>query len=135
MNPTLVALTGFALWTGLLVFGLAIFRVTYALRTGKGLNTFLPSGSDVEGLGQRWTRAHLNALEFLPILGAVALSAMAVGKTAITDPTAMVVLYTRVGQSVVHMIGTSVPLVLIRATLFVVQLVLVLWWAIQLIRS
>ena len=129
MSPTLIALTGFALWTGLLVFGLANFRVSYALRTGKGLNTFRPGGDDVEGLGQRWTRAHLNCLEFLPIFGAVALSAMAAGKTAITDPTAMIVLYARIGQSIVHMIGTSVPLVLIRATLFVVQLALVLWWA------
>jgi uncharacterized MAPEG superfamily protein len=135
MSATLVALVAFATWSGLLVFGLANLRVAISMRTNKPVNTFAPSGEDLEGLGQRWTRVHLNCLEFLPIFGAVALSAVAAGKTAVTDPLAMVVLYARIGQSAVHLIGTSVPLVLARATLFVVQLLIVLWWAVQLLTG
>lgn len=135
MSATLVALVGFAAWTGLLVAGLASFRVAIAMRTKKPVNTFSPSGEDLEGLGRRWTRVHLNCLEFLPIFAAVALAAVAAGKTAVTDPLAMVVLYARFAQSTVHLIGVSIPLVLTRATLFVVQLAIVLWWAFQLLTG
>ena len=61
------------------------------------------------------------------------LSAAVSGNGSITDPWAMILLYARVGQSVVHMIGTSVPLVLIRATLFVVQLVILAIWSYKLL--
>lgn len=135
MSATLIALVGFAAWTGLLVFGLANLRVLTSTRTQKPINTFSPSGDDLEGLGQRWTRVHLNCVEFLPVFGAVALSAIVSGNAAVTDPLAMVVLYARFGQSIVHLIGTSVPLVLARATLFVVQLVIVLWWAFRLLTG
>ena len=135
MSATLIALVAFAAWTGLLVFGLANLRIAISARTKKPLNSYSPSGDDLEGLGQRWTRVHLNCVEFLPIFGAVALAAIAAGKTAVTDPLAMVVLYARIAQSAVHLIGTSVPLVFARATLFVVQLAIVLWWAFQLLAG
>ena len=89
MTPTLVALVGFATWTTLLVFGLAGLRIVHAQRTGKEVNSFSADGSDLEGLGQRWTRVHLNCLEFLPIAGAVGLAAVVSGQAAITNPLAM----------------------------------------------
>ena len=129
MSPTLTALVAFAVWSGLLVFGLANYRILDAQRTKKDVNTFKPDGSDLEGLGQRWTRAHLNCLEFLPIAATVGLAAVVSGKAAVTDPLAMVLLYLRIGQSVVHLISTAVPFVMIRAVLFVGQLVIVLYWS------
>jgi len=129
MSPTLVALVAFATWTALLVFGLAGLRVLIAQRTKKDLNSFLPDGSDLEGLGQRWTRAHLNCLEFLPIFGAVTLAAVTSGHAAVTDGLAMAAFYLRLGQSLVHLVSTSVPFVLIRATLFVGQVLIVLHWS------
>jgi uncharacterized MAPEG superfamily protein len=129
MSPTLTALVAFAVWSGLLVFGLANYRILYAQRTKKDVNTFKPDGSDLEGLGQRWTRAHLNCLEFLPIAATVGLAAVVSGKAAVTDPLAMVLLYLRIGQSVVHLISTAVPFVMIRAVLFVGQLGIVLYWS------
>jgi len=128
MSPTLTALVAFAAWTTLLVFGLANFRILHAQRTKKAVNTFTADGSDLQGLGQRWTRAHLNCLEFLPIAATVGLVAVAAGKASVTDPLAMVLFYLRIGQSVVHLISTSVPFVLIRATLFVGQIAIVLYW-------
>ena len=135
MSPTLSALVAFAVWTGLLVFGLANLRIFIARSQGKELNTFRPDGTDLEGLGNRWTRAHLNCLEFLPIFGVVALSAVASGNAAVTDGLAWVVFYLRLGQSVAHMVSTSTPFVLIRAMLFVGQLLIVLNWARQLLMS
>jgi uncharacterized MAPEG superfamily protein len=135
MSPTLTALVAFAVWTALLVFGLANLRVLYARRTNKVLNSFSPDGSDLDGLGQRWTRAHLNCVEFLPVAATVGLAAVATGNAAVTDPLAMVLLYLRIAQSVVHLISTAVPFVMIRATLFVGQLAIVLYWSYGLLTS
>jgi uncharacterized MAPEG superfamily protein len=135
MSPTLHALVAFATWTVLLVFSLAGLRVVIARRTNKELNTFRADGSDLEGLGQRWTRAHLNCLEFLPIFGAVALTAVVSGHSAVTDGLAMVVFYLRLGQSVVHLISTSVPFVMLRAALFAAQVLIVLNWCRILLTS
>jgi uncharacterized MAPEG superfamily protein len=135
MSPTLTALVAFAAWSALLVFGLANLRIVTARRTQKALNSFAPDGSDLEGLGQRWTRAHLNCLEFLPIAATVGLAAVVTGNAAVTDPLAMVLLTLRIGQSLVHLISTAVPFVLIRATLFVGQLAIVLYWSYGLLSS
>ena len=133
MTASLVALCLFAGWTILLVVTLAGFRAYYSNSSNKPLNTFAPDGADVGGLGQRLTRAHLNCLELLPVVGAVILSAAVAGRSAVTDPLAMPLLYARVAQSVVHLISTSVAMVLLRATLFVVQLAIVASWIYRLV--
>ncbi|HEX2485859.1 MAG TPA: MAPEG family protein [Myxococcota bacterium] len=133
MTPSLVALCLFAGWTILLVASLAGYRAYYSSGSGKALNTFAPDGSDVGGLGQRLARAHLNCLELLPVVAAVILAAAVAGRSAVTDPLAMPLLYARLGQSVVHLISISVPMVLLRATLFVVQLGIVASWIYRLV--
>lgn len=135
MSSSLIALCGFAAWTMLLVFVLANARAVVSMTSGKELNSFSPSGDDLEGFVQRLTRAHLNCLEFLPIFGALILTAAVAGRGVVTDGLAMWALYARLGQSIVHMIGTSVPLVLIRALLFVAQLVIAAWWVYQLLTG
>jgi uncharacterized MAPEG superfamily protein len=132
MTPSLVALCLFAGWTLLLVVSLALFRGAFSSSAGKALNTFSPDGTDVGGIGQRLTRAHLNCVETLPVVGAVILAAAVAGRSAVTDPLAMPLLYARLGQSAVHLLSTSVPMVLLRATLFVVQLAIVASWIFQL---
>lgn len=130
MAPSLVALCGFAAWTILLVFLVAGYRALFGARTGKALNTFAPDGSDVDALGRRLTRAHLNCVENLPIVGAVILSAAVAGRAEVTDGLAMPLLFARIAQSSVHIVSTALPMVMLRATLFVVQLaILVIWLA------
>ena len=133
MTPSLVALCLFAGWTVLLVTLLASYRGLFASRLGKALNSFAPDGTDVPGFGQRLTRAHLNCLEFLPVAGAVILSAAVAGRGDVTDPLAMPLLYARLGQSAVHLISTSLPMVLIRATLLLVQIAIVASWILRLV--
>lgn len=133
MTPSLVALCLFAGWTLLLVVSLALYRGASSRSSGKALNTFAPDGTDVGGFGQRLTRAHLNCVEFLPALGAVILAAAVAGRSAVTDPLAMPLLYARLAQSAVHLASTSVPMVLLRATLFVVQVAIVASWILQLV--
>jgi uncharacterized MAPEG superfamily protein len=133
VTTSLVALCLFAGWTVLLVASLALFRGLFATRAGKALNSFSPDGTDVVGFGQRLTRAHLNCLEFLPVAGAVILSAAVAGRGEVTDPLAMPLLYARLGQSTVHLISTSVPMVMIRAALLVVQIAIVASWIFRLV--
>jgi len=129
MTPTLSALVAFAAWTALLVLSLAGLRGLTSQRTGKALNSFRPDGSDLPGLGERWTRAHLNCIEFLPVFAAVGLAAVVSGRSEVTDGLAWVVFGLRVGQSVVHLISTSVPFVMVRAGLFTGQMLIALYWA------
>jgi uncharacterized MAPEG superfamily protein len=133
VTTSLVALCLFAGWTVLLVTSVALFRGLFSSRSGKAVNTFSPDGTDVGGFGQRLTRAHLNCVEFLPVAAAVILSAAVAGRGEVTDPLAMPLLYARLGQSIVHLISISVPMVLIRATLLVVQIAIVASWIFRLV--
>ena len=128
MTPSLVALCLFAGWTILLVVSLAGYRVITSQRTGKAVNSFAPGGTDLDAFGQRLTRAHLNCLELLPVVASVILAAAVAGRSDVTDGLAMPLLYARLAQSAVHLASTSAPAVLVRATLFVVQLVIVGIW-------
>jgi uncharacterized MAPEG superfamily protein len=132
VSTSLVALCLFAGWTLLLVTSLALFRGLFSTRSGKALNSFSPDGTDVPGFGQRLTRAHLNCLETLPVAGAVILAAAVAGRGDVTDPLAMPLLYARVTQSIVHMISVSVPMVLLRAGLLVVQIGILASWILRL---
>ncbi len=133
MGPTATALAGFALWMTLLTFVLAFFRFWYSSSTGKDVTSFTPDGSDMPGLGRRLTRARDNCFETLPLFAALALAAQLAGRLEVTDGLAMWVLYSRLGQSITHIISVSLPAILVRATLFTVQLVIYLWWGIQLL--
>jgi uncharacterized MAPEG superfamily protein len=128
MSNTAFALIGLATWAILQTLILVTVRLL-ATRSGHALNTFDPQGRDLEGFGPRATRAHLNTLENLAILASFLLYAIATQQTAVTEGLACWVLYARIGQSCVHMISTSVPFVLMRATLFSVQLIICLVWA------
>lgn len=128
MSNTSFALVGLAGWAIVLTFLLVFVRMS-AVREGHALNTFDPEGKDLSGFRYRATRAHGNTLENLAILASLLLYAIATNQTAITEGLACWVLYARVGQSIVHMISTSVPFVMIRATLFGAQMVIGLIWA------
>lgn len=73
---------------------------------------------------QRAKGAHLNCLENFPLFAAVVVIAMLMGKSAAVDGLACYVLYARIAQSMVHLIGNSSQLVLLRATFFAIQQVL-----------
>ena len=128
MNATACALLGLASWAIILTFALTTVRFV-AIRGGKELNTFDPQGKDLTGLSYRVTRAHGNMIENLAIPASFLLYALATDQAAITNGLASIVLWTRLAQSVVHLISTSKPMVLLRANLFGVQLLICLFWA------
>ncbi len=111
-----------------LTFALVFTRVSAIMRGEKELNAFQSDGRDLNAFGLRMTRSHANALENLALAVGLMLLAIATGHTDITDKLAMVVLYARIAQSVVHIASTSAPMVMARATLFSVQMLIFAYW-------
>lgn len=133
MSTTATALIGFSAWYILLTFALGFLRTGLVLGGQRAANGFAVDGSDLGGFGRRLTRARDNCYENLPLFAAIALGATIAGRTAVTDPLAMVVLYARIGQSLTHVASTSVPAVFVRFAFFLVQLAIFAWWTIALL--
>src|SRR5215470_12887657 len=133
MSTSVTALVGFAAWQLFLTFVLGFYRSGLVLSDRKAANTFLPDGSDVGGIGQRLTRARDNCFENLPMFTALVVAASLAGRTSVTDPLAFWVLCARVGQSVTHILSTSIPAINIRFALYLVQIIIMAWWALRLL--
>ncbi len=135
MGNTLTALAGFAAWFVVLTLVMGFFRIGLVLSGKKAANSFAVNGSDLPGFGQRVTRARDNCYETLPIFAALAIVAYASNRLAVTDPLAMWVLYARIGQSLCHLASLSVPVALLRANLFFVQVLVYAYWSYQLLLA
>jgi len=130
MNEAITALAGFGAWTLILAVVMISYRVMNSFSGAKiPLNNFSPNGDDLPGFGRRITRAHLNCVETLPVFVAVVAAAALAEQMAILEGTVMYILYARLAQSTVHIISASTPMVFIRASLFTVQVVLMLYYA------
>jgi len=137
MNQTLIALSGFAAWTLVLSFLLLNMRAYYTFISNNkvSLNNFSPDGSNTPGFGQRLTRAQLNCIEMLPAFAALVIVASLSEQLAVMNSTVLYVLYARIGQSVIHMISTNILAVLVRASLWGIQLALLLFYSYQLLSN
>jgi len=91
--------------------------------------------SDDPAVLMRAKHAHLNCTENFAVFAAIVFVAALMGKIAIADTVAAYVLYARVAQSVVHMTGTSLPLVALRGLFYGVQVVLMFWMIIRLLSG
>lgn len=132
MTPTAIALLGFAAWTLLMVGLLGVTRTGLVFAGKKKSNEFKATGEDLGSFGYRITRVHANCYENLPVAAAILLYAIATNQTAVTDPLAMVFLGLRLGQSIVHLLSTSRPMVMIRFALFLGQLGIQIFWVLAL---
>ncbi len=133
MSSSLVALTGFVAWTILLLLIMAGLRVSMVLAGKKQAHEFAPDGADVSPFSNRLCRAHANCLETLPLFAALVLVAHVSGQAGITDPLAFWFLAARVGQTVSHLIAASHLWAQVRFTFFLVQVVIMLIWLVQLL--
>jgi uncharacterized MAPEG superfamily protein len=119
----ITALLCFATWTAVLVASVFLYRGIRVLG-GTAINAW-PRGNKPAtdaALIKRIEDAHANALENLPLFAVIVLSAAALGKTALIEPFAAYAFYARLGQSLAHLAGTSVPLVTLRAGFWAAQL-------------
>jgi uncharacterized MAPEG superfamily protein len=133
MSISLLSLLGFTAWTLMLVLGVVVYRSVQVLAGRRRANDWnRAKPSEDPGLLQRITHAHANCLENLPLFAAVILVASVTGKLGITDPLAGWYLALRIGQSVVHLTGTSHWQALIRFSFFAPQLLILGWMVVRL---
>ena len=135
MSPTLIALTGFALWTLLLLTAMGLARTRLVLQRRVPPNGFRPDNAGLSPFMQRLARAHMNCIEGLPIFGGLMLVAVVSGQASITDPLAYVFLAARLAQSGIHLASTSNRAVRLRVFAFLVQVLIGFWWAIGLLLA
>jgi uncharacterized MAPEG superfamily protein len=133
MTP-LQALLGFAAWTLLLIAAVFLYRGLKFV-TGTPINHW-PRGAkpaDDAALVKRIEDAHANCLENLPVFAVIVLAAAAMGRLEAIALLAPWVLYARVGQTAVHLLGVGQLHVLVRASFWSVQLVLFFWMLLKLL--
>lgn len=108
MSVPLWCLIGFVVWTIVLVVALSIARLRHLARGGSHREFGIP---DDRRLIWRLFRAHLNALENLPLFASVVLVAAVRGLSSLAlDALSLVYLAARIGQSLVHISpGAGLP--------------------------
>lgn len=114
-----------------LVLTYALPRVPQVLTGSKPADAWGRDKPSVDpALLVRAQHAHANAVENFPLfLGVVAIGALMDKSATVIDPLAMYVVYARIAQAGMHLLGTSFWLVLMRATFFLTQVGLIGWMA------
>lgn len=115
----------YALWAVVLMFLLGFARAGAMSGGKRAVNTFKPVG-DTEPL-DAFSRAHMNALENLPIFAVVYFSTLWVDAAAPILTLGWVILGARVVQSLIHITSRSVNAVRVRALMQLVQAACFLW--------
>lgn len=128
-----IALMGYVLLLIIAAVVIVIHRAGFVLGGKKAPNDFSPDGLDTTAFGKRAARVHSNLYENVAVFCVPLLAALALGVADITNGLAYVMLAARAGQCIVHWLSTSIPMVLIRATLFIVQIAIAGYWAVMII--
>lgn len=107
-----------------LVLSYALPRVPQVLTGARPANAWGRDQPSIDpALLVRAQHAHANAVENFPLFLAVVVVGALIGKSATAvDPLAIYVVYLRIGQAGVHLLGTSFWLVMTRATCFLAQI-------------
>ena len=134
MAASLIVLLGFA---GLIIVLLALivgYRSIVVVSAKTPANSWTRGNAQWNNPGfiTRAEHAHANCLEMLPLLGAVILVSAVTDQLTVTDGLAYWFLGARVGQAVTHILSASAGFVIVRASFFAVQLVILVIWILQL---
>lgn len=123
------ALIYFAAWTLLLVTVVVLYRTGLVFGGKTRANSWTRGAATRQDPDfiVRMQHAHLNCLENLPIFAAIVLAGSMLAKNAVVDQVAGWILYARLAQSIVHLIGVNHWLVTIRASFYTVQALLFFW--------
>jgi uncharacterized MAPEG superfamily protein len=123
MTTPLWCLLGFATWTIALVLAIGTVRVARVLTGKQAANSFASGAPHGGDRYWRVNRAHLNAVENLPIFAAIVGVGHVAGlRTGAFATAAIMVLVARVVQSIVHISSNTNMVVNVRFTAYLTQL-------------
>jgi len=130
----ITALLLFALWTLALMLTYVFYRTGLVMTGAKRADSWT-RGRPTEDPGfiVRAQHAHMNCVENLPVFAAIVLAAYALARPGVADGAGPYVLWARLAQSTVHLIGVNHVLVFVRGTLFTIQVLLFLYMIWQLL--
>ncbi|MEX2476047.1 MAPEG family protein [Marinobacter sp.] len=124
----------YAGWMLILALIYAFPRVPQALTGAKPIDSWERNKQPIDPpILQRAKAAHLNCIENFAVFAAVVVVAGLMDRLEAVNALAAYVLYARLAQSLVHISGTSFVQILLRATFFLIQIVLVLMMVYQLL--
>lgn len=135
MNETILALSGYIIWTLLLLVALAVYRTIYAKQQARTSMVFDSNGKDVGDIGKRLTRAHANCYESFVFVGGTMLLALATDSAVISNTLALVVLGARIVQSSIHIASTSNLAVILRFVFFLIQVAICAYWLFSILQK
>ena len=130
MNDTIIGLLGYITWILVLLVWLAVYRTVLVAKQQQAVNDFKADGSNSPSFGERITRAQSNCVESFAFIGGLMLLALATDSAAITNNLALLLLAARLGQSITHLISTSVLAVQIRFAFFLAQVGICFYWVV-----
>lgn len=117
----------YAGWMLILALIYAVPRVPQALTGAKPIDSWERNKQPIDApILQRAKAAHLNCIENFAVFAVVVVVAGLMNRLEAIGSLAAFVLYARIAQSVVHISGTSFVQIFLRATFFLIQILLVL---------
>lgn len=134
-NASAFVLTALISWTLLLLIVMEALRTRFLFAKAIAANEFKPDNSNLPPFMQRLARAHANCVESFPIIGGLLVVALLTDRTSVTDLLAPTLLVARLVQSSIHIASTSVLAAYLRFLAFVVQVVIAVYWAWELLAG
>lgn len=135
MSASLAVLLYLTLWTVVLASIAPTYRSLFVLTGKKTADCFPRSGHDGPAWYLRSMDAHANSVENLPLYIAIFAAAYVAGQMAILDAVAYFYLSARIAQSIAHLIGLSHWIVMARFTFWIVQIIILVYVAAQLLMA
>jgi hypothetical protein len=130
MNDTIISLLGYITWILILLVWIATYRTLLVAKKEQAVNGFKSDGSNSPAFGEQLARALGNCVESFAFVGGLMLLALATNSAAITNGLALLLLAARLGQSITHLISTSVLAVQIRFAFFLAQIGICFYWVV-----
>tara|TARA_R110002096_G_scaffold357904_1_gene551069 strand:+ start:97 stop:516 length:420 start_codon:yes stop_codon:yes gene_type:complete len=130
MNDTIIGLLGYVTWILVLLVWLAVYRTLLVAKKQQAVNGFKADGSNSPAFGERLARAQGNCVESFAFIGGLMLLALSTNSAAITNGLALLLLAARLGQSITHLLSTSVLAVQIRFAFFLAQIAICFYWVV-----
>jgi hypothetical protein len=130
MNDTIISLLGYISWILILLVWIAAYRTLLVAKKEQAVNGFKSDGSNSPAFGEQLARAQGNCVESFAFVGGLMLLALATNSAAITNGLALLLLAARLGQSITHLISTSVLAVQIRFAFFLAQIGICFSWVV-----
>jgi len=130
MNDTIISLLGYISWILILLVWIAAYRTLLVAKKEQAVNGFKSDGSNSPAFGEQLARALGNCVESFAFVGGLMLLALATNSAAITNGLALLLLAARLGQSITHLISTSVLAVQIRFAFFLAQIGICFYWVV-----